>query len=295
MIIDSPVFPVVPSYDKDGKLEHPAPYLEYLFNNGAIFVMTTAGTSQFNLLSEDEVYKLNDACIKRVIMGRRVIMGLKPNWMSELKCDIQRYSSFQDSRYAFLLQYPERYYSDQEIINYFNEAADFSHLPIFIHCLPLRNGRGKCQYIWTADLINKLCEHDNIIGIKEETPDLMQAYDICSKINTDNCQIICAGGSQRRFELLKNVSVQSFLSGVGSIYPQIDIEYYKKIDSCISDQEDTCFDIFFKIGWHPALRYALKRKGLISYYDRQPYYELAQAEKSPIDEWVDEMDKIYNA
>lgn len=290
MIIDSPVFPIVPSYDKDGDLESQSKYLDYLANNKVKIIMTTAGTSQFNLLSDIEITELNSNIYTYAHMFDFFIMGLNYNhnnyWISK---DIGL------KNVAYLLQYSERYYSDKEIINYFYSLAEKSLQPIFIHCLPLRDGRGKGQYVWTADLINKLCEHENIIGIKEETPDLMQAYDICSKINKDKCQIICAGGSQRRFELLKNTGVQSFLAGVGSIWPTVDLDGNtfpideKKI--YLNDNfEDECFDLFFKIGWHPALRHALKLKGLISDCDRQPYYQLTQEEKDKIKTWFDNME-----
>ena len=58
-----PVIAIPPSYDKSENLETDSTksYLNYLKENGAECVMTTAGTSQFNLLSTEEVHALNKA------------------------------------------------------------------------------------------------------------------------------------------------------------------------------------------------------------------------------------------
>ena len=56
-----PVVAIPPSYSKHEDLETDSTknYLSYLEENGAKCVMTTAGTSQFNLLSTEEVHQLN--------------------------------------------------------------------------------------------------------------------------------------------------------------------------------------------------------------------------------------------
>ena len=55
------VVAIPPSYDKDEKLETTttAHYVRFLESQGTETVMTTAGTSQFNLLTTEEIHELN--------------------------------------------------------------------------------------------------------------------------------------------------------------------------------------------------------------------------------------------
>ena len=55
-----PVFPIPPAYDKDGNLDLNAvrKYIKYLEKNGVEVIMTTAGTSQFNLLTLNDIILL---------------------------------------------------------------------------------------------------------------------------------------------------------------------------------------------------------------------------------------------
>jgi dihydrodipicolinate synthase/N-acetylneuraminate lyase len=287
--IDSPVFPIVPAYDRAQEMNGVSSYIEFLQDEAVEIIMTTAGTTQFNLLCNEEVCTLNCSC--NTLFEKKKIMGLKAEGF--VKEEIKLYNAKDFKNTALMFMYPERYYSDETIVEYFHELADLSNYPVFIHCLSFKHGRGG-TYCYTAELINKICKHKNIVGIKEETPDLMQAYNICRNINKDNCEIIVAGGSQRRYRLLGDAGAQSFLAGIGSIYPEEDIAF---LNSCVtgyplnSKAEGKLFDVFFRIGWHPSLRYALKKKGLISEYDRMPFYQLTENEKREIDTVLEAIEK----
>ena len=59
------VIPIPPSFDKNQNLDiiSVSKYVKYLENKGACTVMTTAGTSQYNLLDIDEIHSLNKTIV----------------------------------------------------------------------------------------------------------------------------------------------------------------------------------------------------------------------------------------
>ena len=61
------------SYDKQEELEIESTkkYLNYLDEHSAHTVMTTEGTSNFNLLSEEEIHKLNK-CHCKIALARSI-------------------------------------------------------------------------------------------------------------------------------------------------------------------------------------------------------------------------------
>ena len=62
----NPVIAIPPSYTMDGNLDivQTLYYCEHLIDDGATRLMTTAGTTQFNLLSINEIHDLNTAMSK---------------------------------------------------------------------------------------------------------------------------------------------------------------------------------------------------------------------------------------
>ena len=111
-------------------------------------------------MNRDEVFSLNFECAYN-FEGKK-ILGLKD--CSQIREDIKTYNDHDYEKTALMFTYPERYYDDKTIAEYFFELADLSQYPVFIHCLAIRHGRGGTYY-YTADLINKICSHENIIEL----------------------------------------------------------------------------------------------------------------------------------
>ncbi len=267
----SPVFPIVPCYNEQQQLDVQATmdYAGYLVKNGAEILMTTSGTTQYNLLSNKEIFLIN-VNLAESFPDKTIIMGLKAESFLATQAIIREYNQHAfDDNVFLMLQYPERYYNDDIIERYFHILAECSDYPLLIHCKPLAHGVIGMEYNYTYPLINKICSHKNIVGIKEETSSKIQAVDVVEGLNKD-IGVICSGGSQYRYSLLEKYGADAFLSGVGSIFPQFDINMNAMA-------EGKCFDVFFKHGWHLSLRYALQHLKLIPLHDRQPWPSFAGA------------------
>ena len=258
-----PVFPIPPAYNKNGELDVDAikKYINYLYVNGVKVIMTTAGTSQFNLLTVEDILKLNEICGK---FDGLSILGIPALSEKEAAKFINKMNKLELSNTSLMLLYPDRYYNDESLLTYFNNLANLSDYTCFIHGMFMRKGTGG-TYNFTAELINKISLHENIVGMKEETNDVGLAYNICKDINKDNFIVIAAGGSMKRFLSLHSTGVQTFLTGIGNILPKLDMEFHTRLTNgdlyeayyMVNEFENLFFDVFMKYGWHLSLREGL--------------------------------------
>ena len=286
-----PVFAIPPSYESSGELDIPSvvSYIDFLENNGVRTIVTTAGTSQYNLLSELEIRRLNDTC-SRGFSGVK-ILGLPEFSNTRLVDEIQWLNeNIENDGDTYLMGvYPERYYDDSSIIDYFHFIADRSNFPVLFHGRFMRRGNGGL-YDYSSSLINKIATHPKIVGMKEEASSFNIAYDVCKDIEKSDFVVIVAGGSMRRYNLLKPTGVQTFLSGIGSVYPEIEIDYFNRLKSIeytmachiIEHFENPLFDTFMNIGWHKSMREALKQKDLCCFFNRKPFPEMSHDDSDSI-------------
>ena len=292
-IAKSLVVPIPAMYDNYGSINklNVFHYLKFLKDSGVDCIMTTAGTSQFNMLAKRDVAALN-FCVASDGFSS-YILGIPPastRKTIEQVRSVQKLVGSKQNNKCVMLLYPERYYDDESIITHFYKCADASEIPVIIHAMFMRQGNGG-WYDYSAKLINNLVEHPNIIGIKEETSDLGKAYGICNKINTDDCLVIAAGGSMRRFNSLKPTGVQTWLSGVGNMFPKAELAFRKDTSrlDIIKDFENPMFEVFMKMGWHKAMREAIRQLTLGCLINGEPFAKVTNEERTVIKKILKEM------
>ena len=265
------VVPIPPSYTKDGELEVDSTikYLKYLYDNGIQTVMTTAGTSQFNLLSSEEIHTLNEVVVTH-FTGKKII-GIPPLSTKHAVEFVWKANQYMDPDSNFMTLYPDRYYNDDIIKNYMLSIRERVNNPVYVHGMFMRAATGG-MWNYTSPLLNDLYEAQVVKGIKEEHLNLAQSYNFISKLPID-MDVIVAGGSMRRHQYLRSAGANAFLAGIGNLFPTVEIEYCNSLElqqNCLK-LETKLFDIFMKNGWHQSLRIALSVLGLTCHYDRSPW------------------------
>lgn len=286
-----PVYAIPPSFKNDElELKSTIQYLEDLESQGATRVLTTAGTSQFNLLSLDEIYKLNKCLVDN--FPKEKILGLPALSLKHLKEEIQKLNNLKSRNTKILVLFPERYYSDEQVISFFEEVCDLSNYPIYLHGNILRKGNGG-SYEYSNKLLQKLSKIKKFKGIKEEYSSLDVSIKNIPNLDLD---IIVAGGSMRRFWTLEPFGATSFLTGVGNFNPVHSERFYdfyhsgnhNKCKEIIQKIEKPLFDTFMSIGWHASMREALKYEGYIL-GNRSPFITLDNISKKKIKKSLDKI------
>ena len=266
------VVPIPPSYSDQGEFssDDTMRYLKYLETNGVSTFMTTAGTSQYNLLSLSEIQELNSCVLS--CSGKKII-GLPACSSLAARSFIDNMGSGHENTYYMGL-YPDRFYDNETVIDYFSRIRDFTEKPIYVHGMFMRAGRGG-QWNFTSDVLCELFEKNVVVGIKEEHSDLAQSYNMILNLPKE-MDVIVAGGSMRRHQFLRTAGANSFLAGVGNLYPEIESDYCKRIDAGdditdLIEKESALFSVFNKHGWHRSLRIGISGLQLGCFYDRMPW------------------------
>jgi len=261
---------IPPSYDKEERLELESTvvYLKYLKTHGAQCVMTTAGTSQFNLLATEEIIDLN-ACISESFEGAK-ILGIPPASTTEA-CDFVHASrSYLGKDAKLMALYPDRFYGEDVVVDYLQRICEAAGDSVYLHTQKMRSGiSGDWNY--DCDIINRLYDLGYVAGIKEEHPNLQASYNFVRHLNP-NLDVIVAGGSMRRLAFLESAGANSLLAGVGNLFPDIENEFLAGHDKMKHLQtEARLFDVFMANGWHKSLRASLKILNLTCLNDRNPW------------------------
>jgi len=294
---NKPVFPVSPSYDPDGSLSTTGSikYVKYLESNGAEVIMTTAGTSQFNLLSLAEIRELNISVCNN--FKKIKIVGIPALSKRDLVAEIKFYDKHIEDKkdVVLLLLYPERFYDNETVSRYFSDVEKISDFNLMIHGKEIRKGTGGIKE-YDADLLNHiLAKTSKIIGMKEECGSFELGYDTIRKL-PENFITIVAGKSIRRYEFLKKAGATTFLSGVGSFYPQFEVEYFSsKNRQDFLDIENNLFDTFMSIGWHKSMRNAIRYMKVGCEHDRQPFPTFSPQEKREIVSRLREVEEFLSS
>lgn len=284
-LFDGPVYPICPSFKNYSQLDlnSVTKYLMYLQVQGAKNVLTTAGTSQFNLLSLEEVAELNHV-VATTFDGQK-ILGLPALSEFHLTEEIKKLNEMEYKDTSIIVLFPERYYSDYQIFDFLHSVCSTSNYPVLLHGNPLKKGKGG-TYEYSNEILKRLSELSNFVGIKEEYSSIDLSI---NSIQDLDLEIIVAGGSMRRYWSLEPFGATSFLTGVGSFNPTISEEFYRKFEdkkyetckSIIDVHETPLFNTFMKVGWHASMRTALKHMGFLL-EDRKPFVILSREDKAKV-------------
>ena len=278
-LIKGPVIPVPTFFNADESVNFNdlTEYVEFLSSSKIETVMTTVGTSRYNLLSWDEIKHNNkalvDGCGKSTqsIVANPTVGGIKNT------IEFGKHAQEIGADY-FLVYFPDRFYGEENTFNFFEAIAKELKIKILIHEMPIRNGIGSGNIQYSIDLLEKLFKIDTIVGVKEESLDPKYSNQIVQNFSNEYI-IIGAGGGMSRYlnrDFERNSS--AFLGGIGNFNPSLELDFFNSLTSgkiehakkIVNDIELKYFEKVVPLGWHPSLKVAIHLKGFGSIYERRP-------------------------
>lgn len=295
--IRGPVIPLPTPFNEKLEVDYDAlySYVQFLVDNGIRNVMTTVGTSRFNLLSWEEVKKVNETVVKAAA-GNAVTIVANPLTGGTLHAvDFAKHAEKIGADF-FLAYFPERHYGEENTYEFFKTVNDAVSIGILLHEMPKRNGYGPGNVHYSLELLDRLMKLEHIAGFKEEALDAGYSNQILERFR-DKAIIIGAGGGMSRYlnRDFKRGS-KAFLGGIGNFVPSLELDFYNAITSgneaeasrIVNEIEIPYFNKVVPIGWHPSLKAALALKGLMKEYERPPMKQLTLDEKNALRKVMEE-------
>lgn len=294
--LSGPVCPILTPFSKDGsRVDHEAlaKYVDFLAASGIPAVMTTVGTSRFNLLSDNEIKEVNETVAKAADGRCLVILAGPMTGHTTSNIEFAQHAGAQGAD-AFIAFYPERYYGDEPLYQFFETLTQSTDIGVMIHEMPMRSGYGGSQQ-YPINLLKRLAELPNIYGLKEECMDASYAY-ILHRALEDDLAIIGAG-SMRLFMRDYHAGGRAYLVGIGSFFPRVAKAFYEAVitddmgraHSIVRTYEEPYFDLAVSLGWHVALKETLNILGLMPAWERDPLPRLTLDQRKRLKEKVDSL------
>ena len=281
------VVAIPPDYKKNQSLNLKSSqnYLKYLDEHNVDTVMTTAGTSHFNLLNNNEIHELNKTVVAS-FSGKKII-GVPILSLNQTKEFVKIANNYLDEDSNLMILYPDRFYNDDVVERYLESIARLCENRVYIHGKTLRRATGGL-WDYESQVVNNLFDKGLLKGIKEEHSQLEKSYNFISDLNSE-IDVIVAGGSMRRFEFLRSAGANSFLSGVGNLFPEVEQEYIDGDKKKPLEIEKKMFKAFMRYGWHKSLRIALNYLDLTCYNNREPWPVTTEKEQIEITKVIEEI------
>jgi dihydrodipicolinate synthase/N-acetylneuraminate lyase len=311
-VFSTPVFPIPPAFtdayeDKDGTthgneldLQNIARYVQYLDLKRAKVAMTTAGTSAYNLMNFSEILQFNRIVVEN--FSGKVVVGVPAYDTRTAKKFVEEFEKIASGhldKVYYMWLFPERYYNDDLIADYFFELTDHSRRPCLFHGKPMKHAKHGYSVDFEAELINKIAAHPNMVGMKEESSHMAKATEVITGVKTDEFAVIVAGGSMGRYEMQKDAGACSFLTGIGSLFPEYALNYYDLKEQGIAvhpflAKEEEAFEVMMSMGWHLGFRTAMQEMGFHEPFTRAPFPLAAEKQREEVKQLVDKLASRLN-
>ena len=293
--VKGPVIPLPIPFTKTQRVDYKglAEYVQFLVKNGIQNIMTTVGTSRFNLLSEREIKQVNKVVVTASNGNAQTIVA---NPMTGgTSHAIKHAQHAKDIGANFLLVYfPERFYSEAAIYKHFQVISSAVDIPILIHEMPIKNGAGGGKVAYSIDLLTRLLELENVIGFKEEALDIEHSNKIVRTFK-DKAIIIGAGGGMSRFlDRDFALGAKAYLGGIGNFYPSLELAFFQALEegnealakTIVNEIERPYFEKVVPLGWHPTLKVAMATLKLMSIHERSPMITLNESQQKIVSDAV---------
>lgn len=294
--LKGPVCPILTPFTEDGSaVDHTAlhQYVSFLAASGIPAVMTTVGTSRFNLLSEDEMRAVNETVAKAAAGRCLVILAGPMTGHLGTNIDFAAHAARHNAD-AYIAFFPERYYGHEPIFDFYKTLTDSVDIGIMIHEMPMRSGYGGNQQ-YPIDLLVRLSELPNLFGMKEECMDAGYAYQIHR--NLEDSMAIIGAGSMRLFMRDYHAGGRAYLVGIGSFFPRVAQAFFdatvannmERAHHIMRTYEEPYFDLAVSLGWHIALKETLNILGLMPAWERAPLPRLAADQRATLHAKIDSL------
>ena len=277
-LIKGPVIPIPTFFNADESVNYDdlTKYIEFLSGSKIETVMTTVGTSRYNLLSWEEIKRNNKALVEGCGKSTQSIVANPTTGGLRNTIEFGKHAQEIGADY-FLVYFPERHYGEENTLNYFNELNKELKIKLLIHEMPMRNGLGGGSKQYSINVLEQLFKMQNIVGLKEESLDPDYSNKIVEHFS-EHIIIGAGGGMSRYLNRDHQRKALAYLGGIGNFKPDLELDFYNSMicgnldyaKKIVNEIELKYFEKVVPLGWHPSLKAAIYLKGFGNYFERRP-------------------------
>jgi 4-hydroxy-tetrahydrodipicolinate synthase len=289
--IQGPVFSVItPFCPEDDEIDYPAlkSYLHRIYDAGGRIYYVMGYNSRYSELSWEEIKTLNTFVIRTVkgIDPEAIVCVADPlHCSTSVSLEFARHAQLTGADMISLI-FREKYYSNDQVFNHYARIADQVDIGILIHEMPFISGHGGHTINWPVELLDRLCDLERVVAIKEDAKDDDYSYEVIAKIR-DRVSIIISGGGKRQWLRFADHGCQAWLNGIGVFEPRLAVAFWnarQSGDQALCDEIINKIEVPFfervvgRYGWHLGAKAAMEARGVMQRYERMPMLALTDSE-----------------
>jgi dihydrodipicolinate synthase/N-acetylneuraminate lyase len=290
--VRGPVFPIPIPFRESGDVDYDGlrRYVEFLLGHGAVTLMVTVGTSRFDVLTIEEMKKVNEV-VAETANGKAIVIVTTPTkGPTSQAIDFAKHAEAIGAD-GILAVYPDRYYSDNDVAQFFEDIAASCSIGVLIHLMAIPAGKSGLgpQVQYSPELVERIAALGNFVGIKEESHDQALSYKY-SRSLAGKIVIIGGAGGMRDYLTKYNWGQQAYLVGLGNFVPELEVKFYNAViqgdldtaRKIIFEYEEPFFTVAVEAGWHLALKEALAFFDLMKPWEREPISRITSHDRDKI-------------
>ena len=168
---------------------------------------------------------------------------------------------------------------DDAMLEHYRVIADSSNLPVFIYSVP-----PVTAYSLPIDVVARLSRHENIVGMKDSSGDVVRLQSIIDATPSD---FILYSGSSRALTAAMAIGCHGAITGSGNYLPQLVQETLRKAKSDPKSArrlQKRLSSVSAEIEAHgaPGVKAAAKAAGLEPGYPRLPLTRLSRGHETSL-------------
>ncbi|MBW8012743.1 MAG: 4-hydroxy-tetrahydrodipicolinate synthase [Chloroflexi bacterium] len=210
---------IVTPFDEDEMVDESAlrAVTKHVVDNGVHGIMTTGGTGEFPLLSREEKKEVTRIVVEASEGKAPIIAGTAACSTREV---LQLIEDTAEVGAAAAIVTPPFYFilPEEALYQHYVEIAKFSPIPIVVYNNPLYTGNNL-----SPNLLARLAEVDNVIGLKQSQDDLGQ---LVEALRLAGEQISICTGIDSQFYAALCVGATGIFSTAATVCPQHMVELY---------------------------------------------------------------------
>jgi len=296
-------YTVFTPFDSDENIDYESleKYLSTLYAQGARRFYVMAYNSRYSQLTHDEILQLNEFCIvtvKRLNSENIIIVGDPIHCSTKETIEFSQHAKDIGADLVSLIV-REKYFSDDQILDHYDQVGRVTNMPILVHEMPFLSGSDGSQMHWPDSLLQSLPKIPQIVALKEDAKN----FDItCSALKLEPKIRVIIAGVKSSFLQYRNHGAKAYLNGISIIDATIGEKFWqaylakddKTIDFIVDQLESPFFStVVKKYGWHRTNKALLEAAGFMHRRDRMPLKHISDEEFLEVQSVYDQIDQSW--
>ncbi len=258
--------------------------LSHVIHGGVDYVVVMGTTGESPTINADEKKKILDFIAEKIDGTLPIVYGMGGNDTAKLQNDLKNL----DTTHIDAILSANPYYNKPQqngIIHHYEQAADVSKVPLILYNVPARTASNLL-----SDTTLELAEHENIIGTKEASGDLVQCAKIAAHKPDD---FLLISGEDMLTVPMISVGAKGVISVLANLAPKPFSEMVNAaLEGDFEGANETYYellslnDLVVKEGNPIGLKYAMKVVGICQEYLRPPLMVASKDLQKEIDSWT---------